>query len=57
MRRVPLLGVIDWKALMEQTDAELNRPDIEYEFSNGRKFREQIPGGNLYAPPVTPDPE
>lgn len=57
MRRTPLLGTVEWKALMESIDPDIKKPDIEYEFSNGRKSREQIPGGNLYAPPVTPDPE
>ena len=54
MKRTPLLeGTIDWKILMEQTDADLTRPDVEYEFSNGRKFYEQRPGGSPYDPAHT----
>ena len=54
--RTPILpGEIDWRALMEQTDPDLHKRDIEYQFSNGRVFYEPIPGGNLYAP--DPEPE
>lgn len=52
MKRTPIIGEIDWKSLMEQTDPDLRKKDVEYEFSNGRKFYELIPGGNLYEPPV-----
>ena len=52
MKRVPIYGDVDWKVLMEQTDKDLRKPAVEYEFSNGRKFVEQIPGGGLYTPPV-----
>jgi len=55
MKRTPILGNIDWRTLMEQVDKDLRKPDVEYEFSNGRKFVEQIPGGSLYAPPVIPE--
>lgn len=54
MKRTPILGTIDWKALMEQTDPDLRKPDIEYQFSNGRTFKEKTPGGTLYDPPPVP---
>lgn len=43
-----LTGEIDWRTLMEQIDADLNKRDVEYRFSNGREFLEETPGGSIY---------
>lgn len=49
-----LTGEIDWRALMEQIDADLNKRDVMYRFSNGREFFEETPGGSIYQTEETP---
>lgn len=34
----PTTREINWKGLVAKVDPDLNKPEIAYEFSNGRKF-------------------
>ena len=38
---------ISWEALVREEEPELDKPQVAYEFSNGRKFMNPKPGSGF----------